>query len=90
MAEYLFEMDYEMASKIKTDVIPKALLYSTGEISDGLLNEDDMYGEDEDDSAEDDDDEDDDDEDEEHSEDEEVAATHPRKKNKGESNHKGK
>jgi hypothetical protein len=49
--EYIFEMDYELGQLIKENIIPKALLFYTGEMNDAIMEGND--------SDEDDDDEDD-------------------------------
>lgn len=59
-----FELDYEVGQVLKDVIVPKAVLYYTGELSDEGDDEFDDFGEDDEDD-EDDDDEDDDDEDEE-------------------------
>jgi hypothetical protein len=76
--EQLFEIDYEVGQMIKESVIPKAVLYVTGEMVDN--NGD--FEEDDDDDEEDGDEDDDDNDEEEQSEEDAKNANNPRKKNK--------
>jgi hypothetical protein len=73
----LFEMDFAIGQVLKEDIVPKAILFYTGELNEDFDMEND-YDEFEDDDEEDDDDEDDDD-----VEEEEADKNNKRKKLKG-------
>lgn len=73
----LFEMDFEIGNVLKDVIVPKAVLYFTGELRDD--DEDEFGGEFGEDDSEDDEDDDDDDDEDEESEEEEK----PKKKEKG-------
>lgn len=88
LIEYLFELDFELAQQIKENIIPKAVLYFTGELNDGVLEAGSDFGDlgseddedDEDDDSDDDNDDDEDDDDEE--EDTDATNGGPKKKSK--------